>query len=233
MFNKTASAVAAALLASAANATITITAVAVAGSGQTSISTPGQPAESVFAGLVTLTSGITHYLGFCVDIAHNISTGTGQALGYDLHPLSTDFSGETLTSTQIDRIFALAALGRANTTSARDTGAIQQAIWTIEHPPPTFTAINTADGFDQSRVQYFIDLAPTLHADGQVLQSQDGHQSFAGADAVPEPATWAMMIAGFGMVGLAARYRRHTPVRVSASGYICLRRSIVIKEKLS
>ena len=27
--------------------------------------------------------------------------------------------------------------------------------------------------------------------------------------AVPEPATWAMMIVGFGMVGGAARYRRH------------------------
>ena len=114
MFNKIASADAAALLASAAHATITIAAVAVAGSGQTSISTPGQPAETVFAGLVTLTSGTTDYLGFCVDIAHNISIGTGQALGYDLHPLSTDFSGETLTSTQIDRIFGLAALGRTD-----------------------------------------------------------------------------------------------------------------------
>ena len=121
----------------------------------------------------------------------------------------------TLTSTQIARIFGLATLGRADTTSAGDTGAIQQAIWTIEYPLTTFTAINTTGGFDQLRVQYFVDLAPTLHADGQVLQSQDGHQSFAVAGAVPEPATWAMLISGFGMVGLAAR-RRRTPVRVSA-----------------
>ena len=33
---------------------------------------------------------------------------------------------------------------------------------------------------------------------------------------VPEPATWAMMIAGFGMVGFALRRRELTPVRVCA-----------------
>jgi hypothetical protein len=34
--------------------------------------------------------------------------------------------------------------------------------------------------------------------------------------AVPEPATWAMLIAGFGLVGVAMRRRSMTPVRVSA-----------------
>ena len=33
--------------------------------------------------------------------------------------------------------------------------------------------------------------------------------------AVPEPATWAMMIAGFGMVGFAARRSSRTTVRVT------------------
>jgi PEP-CTERM motif len=32
------------------------------------------------------------------------------------------------------------------------------------------------------------------------------------AAVVPEPATWAMLIAGFGLVGFAARRRRHTAV---------------------
>lgn len=39
--------------------------------------------------------------------------------------------------------------------------------------------------------------------------------TFPGVAGVPEPATWAMLIAGFGMVGFAARRRRGEP-RVSA-----------------
>ncbi|MFA7439489.1 MAG: PEPxxWA-CTERM sorting domain-containing protein [Sphingomonadaceae bacterium] len=34
------------------------------------------------------------------------------------------------------------------------------------------------------------------------------------ANFIPEPATWAMMIAGFGLVGTAARRRRDASVRV-------------------
>ncbi|MDB5453794.1 MAG: hypothetical protein JWO33_2372, partial [Caulobacteraceae bacterium] len=34
--------------------------------------------------------------------------------------------------------------------------------------------------------------------------------------AVPEPATWAMMIAGFGMIGGAMRHRRRTPAATFA-----------------
>jgi hypothetical protein len=32
---------------------------------------------------------------------------------------------------------------------------------------------------------------------------------------VPEPSTWAMMLAGFGMVGFGLRTRRKQPVRVN------------------
>ena len=33
--------------------------------------------------------------------------------------------------------------------------------------------------------------------------------------AVPEPATWAMMLVGFGMIGGVTRYRRRKPTSVS------------------
>lgn len=36
-----------------------------------------------------------------------------------------------------------------------------------------------------------------------------------GAGAVPEPATWAMMIGGFGMIGFAMRRRQKVTTRVS------------------
>jgi len=47
---------------------------------------------------------------------------------------------------------------------------------------------------------------------GEALNSFNGSSggSFSTTGAVPEPATWAIMIAGFGMLGLAARRRRAT-----------------------
>lgn len=49
--------------------------------------------------------------------------------------------------------------------------------------------------------------APTVGANWDTYFVQD--MAFTAVfDAVPEPATWAMMIAGFGMVGFAARRRR-------------------------
>ncbi len=43
------------------------------------------------------------------------------------------------------------------------------------------------------------------------------HRSFI-AGAIPEPGTWAMMIAGFGLVGMAARRRRTARVTAVATG---------------
>lgn len=45
------------------------------------------------------------------------------------------------------------------------------------------------------------------------FSSPSGYNITIASSAVPEPATWAMMLAGFGMVGLAMR--RHRNVRVA------------------
>ncbi|TPE62428.1 choice-of-anchor A family protein [Sandaracinobacter neustonicus] len=55
-------------------------------------------------------------------------------------------------------------------------------------------------------------VAKSFNMNGEVhLGTDDGNLGFG--DVVPEPATWAMMIAGFGLVGAAARRRR----RISAA----------------
>lgn len=51
------------------------------------------------------------------------------------------------------------------------------------------------------------------------LETRAGVLVVASAAAVPEPATWAMMIAGFGAVGAAMRRRRSRTILVTALGF--------------
>ena len=51
-------------------------------------------------------------------------------------------------------------------------------------------------------------ISNTFHSEGATIGG-NGYQGFsAGANAVPEPATWALMIVGFGMIGAAMRRRQ-------------------------
>lgn len=53
-------------------------------------------------------------------------------------------------------------------------------------------------------------LTVTLSGPGELHLSNTG---VGGISAVPEPANWALMIAGFGVVGMAVRRRRAAPMR--------------------
>ncbi len=75
--------------------------------------------------------------------------------------------------------------------------------------------VYTSDVFDMSQVGE-ADFSLSFSAISKAFSVKDGYgDSFQAnvvatfAAAVPEPASWAMMIAGFGMVGFAARRRRN------------------------
>ena len=180
-------------------AALTIHNVDVQGGGRTTITTPHVGSQTVLAGGVALDD----LLGFCADVYHEISEGGGQALAYDVLPnatfLQTDFGGNALSQDQVDRMTALVTFGNRATVAQR--GAIQQAIWTIEDPNKTFTA---NAGFTQADVNSWVSRSVGKFGHARLIKSLDGHQSFLVAG-VPEPATWAMMLIGFVLVGVLRR----------------------------
>lgn len=76
----------------------------------------------------------------------------------------------------------------------------------------TFTANGTINlaGFDQTPGQFI------LTAEGNNIVSFSATVLSASAPAIPEPATWAMMLTGFGMISGASRHRRRSTVTTFA-----------------
>lgn len=173
--------------------------------------------------------------GFCVDVYHNIGLGN---LGYVyasnqdlniLNPLPTDFGGHVVDAGQLAAITNLVNTGyqlHQNELLANnfdfDTemrlAAIQAAIWRVEVPTKT-VSVNSANlnGAQYATYQsYFNDYATGNYtalgdANDRFYVVSDGvHQSFGMGwpMGVPEPATWLMMIMGFGGVGAVLRRRR-------------------------
>jgi hypothetical protein len=162
-------------------------------------------------------------LGFCVDLFHSIAVGIGgqRATSLDYHRagLTTDANGSPLTSAQARQIGGLADLGFGIAVSDPERSvklaAIQQAIWTIEYPTFTFDGSGSPLAGQQAYADAYVAAAPGLKGTVRAIYADDlATQGFVVAG-VPEPASWALMIAGFGLVGVSAR-RRTSPATVAA-----------------
>lgn len=203
------------------------------------ISGPGWGSENVYAGPVLFTANYGasasantfQFLGFCVDVFDNISVGinTNQTLNLAYNDGALTNNGQhapypsnelvTFDATQLANIGRLVTFGTTlwnvdalgdpahnlPATLTNQLAAVQGAIWKLENPTFTIDGSSAVDGLiAQYTDQSFLDGLPTGKID---TVFRPGSQSFAFA--VPEPATWAMMIMGFGAMGAVLRRRRY------------------------
>lgn len=164
-----------------------------------------------------VSTGITFnndFLVFCVDLQHNIGVGHHDpALVYEKAFLTHDGAGNALSEAASNRIGQLAARGRYLVSiHAPDLGnqlsAIQAAIWSIEYSKPVSFSGGLA--YLNDDVAQYLTVADNGKGRARALLAHgpgaSGTQNMVGG--VPEPATWALMLAGFGLAGAGLRSRR-------------------------
>jgi PEP-CTERM motif len=156
---------------------------------------------------LTTDTGKTFFT-FCDDFNHTITIEGGQNLDFVQAPVTTNGSGVGLTESQSNIMGQLTRIG-LNAFAAGNFDlsiASQVATWVTEGEGPATSTNATVE----SDITMLLD---TVHNNGtgfaMGLISPDGVQGqILPSAAVPEPATWAMMLLGFIGLGYAARQRR-------------------------
>lgn len=143
------------------------------------------------------------YSNLCSSYDETVKNGAE----YEADGLRFDFSTDLLTisSTLPRGILKLPGYGARRLTFQNDT---------VNFTSATLLA-STFHGLDQSVISVtanglVLDLHDVVNTFGVVATISLGASTAPAVAAVPEPATWAMMLLGFGMIGAAARRRRLT-----------------------
>jgi hypothetical protein len=161
--------------------------------------------SDVYAGLTTLkgAGSSKDFIGFCADFFHEIHLGAqSPLLDYHSADLTTDSGGHTLSASTIGEINYLAHYGLTSTSSFVQA-AVQGGIWA-----KLGGVVTTGDSALQSAINGFAASTFQRSAPGSAIYADNGFTQGFVNGGVPEPASWALMIVGFGLVGVASRKRR-------------------------
>jgi hypothetical protein len=156
--------------------------------------------------------GIGTVVVFCDDLNHVVDVGGGQNLLYEVGQVTVDGNGNPLSEAVSNEMGQLANIGRKDFAKSDEDGAIaaQAAIWDLEYGVTVTSSDTTIQG------DITADLKVGDNGDGYAngLIGLDGQQSQV-TGVVPEPATWAMMLMGFGGLGAAMRGSRRQQAAVA------------------
>lgn len=144
--------------------------------------------------------------GNCLDLVGNNGGG-----GIASVPTFTLTAGNTYT-VKFGGTLQSGATNPATTTFSVGLGSLSQ-VETVNTPyaPATFTLTFKPVVTQTNAALSFTTLVPADSVHGEVLDHISLSEAMP-AGAVPEPAAWAMMLGGFGLVGAVARRRREVSV---------------------
>ena len=155
--------------------------------------------------ILMTTSGGQTLVVFCDDLNHTVNVGGGQSLAYHTGLVTVDGLGDPLSEAVSNEMGQLADIGRFDYLHHDEDGAIaaQAAIWGLEYG----VGVSSTDGVIQADITADLEVTDNGRGYAEGLISDDGRQSQI-TGGVPEPATWAMMLMGFGGLGAALRSAR-------------------------
>ena len=176
---------------------------------------PGVYSGGVYASPVTLTGKIDgtgpvlNLLGFCVDIFQESTTGNkSPAIDYTSQVITDDSGGHSLSAYDQSRLNWLINYGYDQTDPVV-LAEVQVGIWWMLDQSHGLT-LSATSSFNSTMLTAAKALGDTTNTlGGAPLKWHNGTvQDFTQQGSVPEPATWGLMVFGFGALGFTLRRRR-------------------------